>query len=288
MNNFFYKLMALLMLVAAVPSVATAQNTPGWLPTGNERWIFQHGQTELLSGGLVLDTNWGRSLAPQFVILPLYSSEPGVAPLTARQIETLHQADIRVVCSIVAGYWDRNAPDSGAFTPAMIGRPVWGGEDRRWLDVRNTGVRKLMAARIAHAASIGCDAVDLSYHQLWYQNTGFFITYGDQLAFNRFLADTAHTNGLAVALHNTTQQINDLVGWFDFAIAEGCLEAGECLTYAPFLALGKPVFHIEYEAMTWEMHVCNAGRDLGFNTIIKTRGGDVRQAIRNDQSARAC
>jgi hypothetical protein len=32
--------------------------------------------------------------------------------------------------------------------------------------------------------------------------------------------------------------------------------------------------------MTFEMHVCNAGRDLGFNTIIKDRPQDTR--------ARAC
>ncbi len=162
----------------------------------------------------------------------------------------------------------------------MIGRPVWGDYSHRWVDIRNTGVRDLMASRIELAASIGCDAVDVSYLELWYQNTGFFITYGDQLSFNRFLADTAHGIGLAIALHNTSQQINDLVGWFDFAIVEGCLEAGECVLYAPFQALGKPVFHVEYTGMTYEMHVCNAARDLRFNSIIKER--------EHDRNARAC
>ncbi len=288
-RSWLYNLLVIILLATAIPVDAGAQATPGWRPTGDERWIYQNYATQLDPRGLRLDTDSNRSLVPRFVILPLHSGEPSVPPLTARQIDALHEEDIRVVCGIVAGYWDRSAPDSRAFTPAMIGKSVWGDDGRRWLDVRNTGVRQLMAERIAHADAIGCDAVDVSYLELWYQNTGFFITYGDQLAFNRFLADSAHALGLAIALHNTTQQINDLVGWFDFVIAEGCLEAGDCLLYTPFLELGKPVFHIEYEPMTWEMHVCNAGRDLGFNTIIKARGGDnSRQVLENDQRARAC
>lgn len=273
--------MLLLTIVASsFPQIVSAQEVTGWEPAGNERWIFQNYETTLANGGLILDTDWNRALTPGFVVIPLYSSDPDVDPLSTKDIDRYHEQNIRVVCSVVAGYWDRNAPDSIDFSPSMIGRSVWGDADRRWLDVRNTGVRDLIATRIAVAASIGCDAIDASYLELWYQNTGFFITYGDQLAFNRFLADAAHALGLAIALHNTTQQINDLVGWYDFAIAEGCLEAGECKLYAPFQALGKPVFHVEYVGMTYEMHVCRAGRDLGFNTIIKDRS--------EDQNARAC
>jgi hypothetical protein len=280
LKTWFSTLVILSLLISAVPPAASAQSNLRWLPDGNERWMFQNYQAQLQQGGLVLDSNWNRGIVPAFAVLPLYSSERNVPPLSARQIDALHEENVRVVCSIVAGYWDRTAPDADLFTPPMVGRPVWGDMNRRWLDVRNTGVRDLMAARIGYAASIGCDAVDVSYLELWYQNTGFFITYGDQLAFNRFLADTAHANGLAVSLHNTTQQIPDLVGWFDFAIVEGCLETGDCLLYTPFLELGKPVFHVEYIGMTQEMHVCNAGRDLGFNSIIKDRAEDTR--------ARAC
>jgi hypothetical protein len=280
LKTWLLKLLVLTLLVSAAPSLGVAQNNLRWLPDGNERWMFQNYQSQLQPGGLVLDSNWNRALTPEFAVLPLYSSDPNVPPLSSRQIQALQDDNVRVVCSIVAGYWDRNAPDASEFTPPMIGRSVWGDANRRWIDVRNTGVRDLMAARIVQAAAIGCDAVDVSYLELWYQSTGFFITYGDQLAFNRFLADTAHANGLAVALHNTTQQIPDLVGWFDFAIVEGCLETGDCLLYTPFLELGKPVFHVEYIGMTFEMHVCNAGRDLGFNTIIKDRPQDTR--------ARAC
>jgi hypothetical protein len=279
LNTWLTKLLIVVLLVAAMPAVAEAQSGERWVPKNGQRWMFQNYETTLQPAGLVLDTD-GTALVPEFVVIPLYSSDPDVEPLTEKQIAGFHERNIRVVCSVVAGYWDRNAPDSDAFAPAMIGRSVWGDDDRRWVDVRNSGVRDLMAARIARAASIGCDAIDASYLELWYQNTGFFITYGDQLAFNRYLADSAHAVGVAIALHNTSQQIHDLVGWYDFAIVEGCLEAGECMRYTPFQALGKPVFHVEYTGMTAEMHVCNAGRDLGFNTLIKDRAVD--------SSARAC
>jgi hypothetical protein len=31
-----------------------------------------------------------------------------------------------------------------------------------------------------------------------------------------------------------------------FSVNEQCVEYGECETFAPFIAAGKPVFHIEY------------------------------------------
>lgn len=235
--------MLLLAIVASsFPQIVSAQEVTGWEPTGNERWIFQNYETTLTRGGLILDTDWNRALVPGFVVIPLYSSDPDVDPLTTKDIDRYHEQNIRVVCSVVAGYWDRNAPDSTNFTPSMIGRSVWGDADRRWLDVRNTGVRDLIATRIAVAASIGCDAIDASYLELWYQNTGFFITYGDQLAFNRFLADSAHALGLAIALHNTTQQINDLVGWYDFAIAEGCSKPASASSTPPSRRSANPSF----------------------------------------------
>jgi len=293
LNHVFRSLVVavlLLLPVAAAPLPAPAQGTP-WIPRGDELWILQTYKTDLAtSEGLVADSNWGKELQPQFVVVPLYSGDTSVPPLSAKQVASYHNQGIRVVCTIAFGYWDRSTPDSEQFSPSMIGRSVWGDADRRWLDIRNTGVRSLMDARMGHAAEIGCDAIDATYMELWYQTTGFFITYGDQLAYNRFLADSAHAHGLSIGLHNTTQQIADLVGWYDFAIAENCLEAAECGIYTPFKELDKPVFQLEYDAISSEIHICNAGRDFGYNTIIKTRNLNLFYPNRFeiDTFARAC
>ncbi len=66
--------------------------------------------------------------------------------------------------------------------------------------------------------------------------TGFKLTYADQVSYNKFLATTAHSYGLAAGLKNDVDQIKDLVGSFDFAINEQCNLYKECGTYAPFKA----------------------------------------------------
>jgi hypothetical protein len=295
LSHVVRSLFAAVILLLAAAGPLPAQETPYWTPQGNELWMFQTYQTELATEkGLVADSTWSTELygQVQMVILPLYSGDSGVKPLTPEQITSYHDRGVRVICTVVGGYWDRAAPDSDRFSPSMIGRSVWGDANRRWLDIRNTGVRSLMDDRFAHAAEIGCDGIDATYLELWYQNTGFFITYGDQLAYNRYLADTAHAHGLSIGLHNTTQQIADLAGWYDFAIAEGCLESADCGAYTPFKALDKPVFHVEYDRISSEIHICNAGRDFGYNTIIKTYRGDRNSFLPEnrdpDTFARAC
>ncbi len=66
--------------------------------------------------------------------------------------------------------------------------------------------------------------------------TGFPLKYADQIAYNKFLADTAHSMGLAAGLKNDVDQLGDLVASFDFAINEQCNMYSECGTYAPFKA----------------------------------------------------
>jgi hypothetical protein len=180
-----------------------------------------------------------------------------------------------VVCSINAGYWDSQLPDADQFTPSMKGNDVWSDAGRRWADIRNTGVRRLMEARIAHAREIGCIGIDANYIELWYQDTGFYISYGDQINFSRWLADTAHNYGLSIGLHSAPYQLSDLVGWYDFGIADNCLDSGDCEAYTPFISAGKPVFDIEYNKMSSEVDICHASRELGFNTIIKGYGDDT-------------
>jgi hypothetical protein len=53
---------------------------------------------------------------------------------------------------------------------------------------------------------------------------------------------------LSIALKNDLDQLNDLVGDFDFAVNEQCHEFNECGGYQVFIASGKPVFNAEYAA----------------------------------------
>ena len=103
-----------------------------------------------------------------------------------------------------------------------------------------------MKVRMEQAAQKGCDAVDPDNVDGYSNNTGFALSYNDQLAYNTALAEIAHGLGLAISLKNNVDQIKDLVSHFDFAVNEECFQYGECDLLKPFVDSGKAVFGIEY------------------------------------------
>jgi hypothetical protein len=52
--------------------------------------------------------------------------------------------------------------------------------------------------------------------------------------------------GMKIGLKNSLDIMNNLESVMDFAVNEQCAALGECSVYNRFLALNKPVFHIEY------------------------------------------
>ena len=188
-------------------------------------------------------------------------------------ITELHVSGRIVSCYFSAGSWEDWRSDAAEFPDATIGRRLDGWPGERWLDVRDPTVRGLLIARIDRAAARGCDAIDPDNVDGFANNTGFDLTYADQVDFDRFLADAAHTRGLSVGLKNDLDQLEDLVDWFDWGLNEQCAAYDECDRLEVFTGAGKAVFNVEYvddmadaEALGGE--VCGAGPDL--DTLIKT------------------
>ena len=116
-------------------------------------------------------------------------------------------------------------------------------------------------------------AIELAGFGLPINDTGFDLTFSDQLAFNRFLADEAHGRGLAVALKNDLEQIPDLVEYFDFSVNEQCHEFEECDLLLPFVQAGKPVFNAEYASRFVQdskqrQQLCQQALTLGLRTLV--------------------
>jgi len=86
----------------------------------------------------------------------------------------------------------------------------------------------------------GFDAVDFDNVDGYTNDTGFPLTYADQLEFNAGLANAAHDHGLSVALKNGLDQIVDLLPYFDFEINEQCQQYQECDLLLPFVQAGRP------------------------------------------------
>ena len=187
---------------------------------------------------------------------------------SAATVQMLHQRGIRVICYLSAGTWEPYRPDSASFSQELMGGPVAGWPDERWLDIRRLdALRPLMAARLDLCRDKAFDGVEPDWLDNHTQDTGFPLTAADQLRFNRMLADLAHERGLAIGLKNDLGQADELAGLFDFSVVEQCAEFDECHALQPFLDRAKPVFHAEYHLERDEF--CPLARRLGLSSIRK-------------------
>ena len=172
---------SLLALMAGIlqPLGARAQASY-WIPPKDTVWQLQWSNAAI-TGSV--------QSAIKMAIIPLYTTDPNKPNAPRDQIVDLHKQNIKAVCSLPAGVVNIvNDPDRSGFTQRMWGKGASYWQDQRWLDVRNTGVRKLIEARIVYAISLGCDAIEVQWVDGYIQDTGLPITYGDQLAYNRWLA----------------------------------------------------------------------------------------------------
>ncbi len=166
---------------------------------------------------------------------------------TIPQVADIHAKPAKAICYIDAGSWENWRPDAKNYPKRVLGKPLAGWPGERWLDIRRINkIGPIIGARVNDCAAKGFDAVDFDNVDGYQNHTGFPLTRGDQLRFNRLLAELGHNAGLAVGLKNDLGQIHSLVGDFDFAVNEQCVQYHECSRLKPFIDAGKAVFNIEY------------------------------------------
>lgn len=97
---------------------------------------------------------------------------------------------------------------------------------------------------------------------------------GDQLVYNKFIANEARKRGLSVGLKNDLNQIVELEPYFDFSINEQCNIYNECDKLTPFIEANKPIFNIEYHKKYIENNnnerdnLCSDTKALKIQTLI--------------------
>jgi hypothetical protein len=101
------------------------------------------------------------------------------------------------------------------------------------------------------------------------QKSGFNITAADQLAYNKWIADTAHSLNLAVGLKNDLNQVAALEPSFDFAVNEQCYYYGECDLLKPFAKAGKAVLQVEYTVKGTFAKMCASAKAANRSLILK-------------------
>lgn len=186
---------------------------------------------------------------------------------TASVVTSLHNAGRIVICYIDAGTWENWRPDANKFPNLVKGKNNgWPGE--KWLDIRQIAILgPIMQARMDLCKSKGFDGVEFDNVDGYSNNTGFPLTYNDQLNYNTWLANQAHTRGLSVALKNDLGQVNDLLPYFDWALDEQCFQYTECGKLQPFINAGKAVMEVEYNLAPASF--CPKANSLNFNSLKK-------------------
>ena len=201
----------------------------------------------------------------------LYDIDLFDVPITT--IQELKSQDKKVICYFSAGSYEDFRDDAGQFSAAILGEPLDGFPDERWLDIASNNAREMVLSRLDVAKNKGYDGVEPDNVDRYVNASGFDLDADAQLAFNRFIANEAHARGLSVGLKNDLDQVPELVDYFDFMVNEQCHEFDECETLQPFIDAAKPVFNAEYadsfvDDDNQRNSMCEDANSRGFATLV--------------------
>ncbi len=194
----------------------------------------------------------------------------------AATVAELHAQGARVICYVSAGSWEEWRADADQFPLEVLGNDYEGWPGERWLDIRQIELlAPVMRARLDTCRDKGFDGVEPDNIDAYTNDTGFSLTYEDQLAYNIWFANEAHARGLSIGLKNDDEQVSDLLPYFDWALTEDCFDDGWCENVRPFVAAGKAVFAAEYtdrmDAAYFDAQICPQAAALDFSVILKDR-----------------
>jgi hypothetical protein len=178
--------------------------------------------------------------------------------------------DIKVLCYVDVGSWEKSRSDAAQFPAAVLGNALVGWPDEKWLDVRQQSVLlPLMKNRLVDwCVKKGFDAVEPDNLDGFNNNPGFPFTHDDNIAYDLAIADMAHSLGLSIGLKNMPSDAVAMEPHYDWALDEQCFQYAECDAFAQsFLAKGKAVWNVEYSmapdcAKANAMHMNSEQRDL--------------------------
>lgn len=170
------------------------------------------------------------------------------ANTSAEVVNRLKQQGRRLICYVSVGSAESFRADIGVLPAEVIGTPLAGWPNERWLDIRRLDVlRPWIERRLDVCRDKGFDAVEPDNVDGYQNSSGFPLSAADQLKFNRFVFAAAHERGLGVALKNDLSQAAALEPDVDFAINEQCAQYGECESLRVIRDQGKAVLHVEYD-----------------------------------------
>ncbi len=228
-----------------------------WKPFAGLTWQWQIGNDDI-------DT----SIDAEVYDIDLYADQA--------VIDELHAQGRKVICYISVGSYEDWRPDKDQFPAEVLGKDYEGWSGEKWLDIRRIDLlAPIMLTRLDLCKSKGFDGVEPDNMEIYTNETGFPLTYDDQLKYALWLAEEAHKRGLAIGQKNAPDQVHDLVDMYDFAITEDALYYNWAEDMLPYIQANQPVFAAEYTDLPGDFQsFCRKSKELGFSTILKHRGLD--------------
>ena len=134
-----------------------------WIPAVNTSWQWQ------------LTSPVDQSVDAVMYDIDLFDNETSV-------VASLHSQGRRVVCYISVGSWENWRPDANQFPASVIGNDYEGWSGEKWLDIRQIDLlAPIMRARLDQCKAKGFDAIEPDNIDGYTNDTGFPLTYQDQL-----------------------------------------------------------------------------------------------------------
>ena len=192
--------------------------------------------------------------------------------ISAEDVAALKARGVRPYCYVSVGTWEPWRDDATQFPKEVVGPPVPGWEDEKFLDVRRIDVLvPLMMARFIRCRDKGFLGVEPDNMDAFeYEESGFPLSREDELRYILALRDVADVLGLELGQKNAPELVPDLVGKLDFLLVEQCFEFNFCQELTPYVLAGKDVLAVEYESSLQDWtKVCARARQLGIRLLIK-------------------
>ncbi|KAJ3185798.1 hypothetical protein HDU85_001166 [Gaertneriomyces sp. JEL0708] len=224
------------------------------------------------------------AIPPSLYDAPIQMIDLDLFDTPASTISQFRSKNIKVICYFSAGSFENWRPDQSDFKSDMYGKAMEGWDGEWWLDIRKQSVKDVMTKRLDMAKQKGCDGVEPDNVDGYINDTGLPLTATEQLAYNRFLAQEAHSRSLSIGLKNDLDQLTELVGDFDWLLNEECVEFNECQKLTTFINANKAVFGVSYvdesksnaltEKKSEVTSMCNGPKTIGANYLVANRDLD--------------
>ena len=160
---------------------------------------------------------------------------------TINEIQKWKKDGYIVTAYLSIGSWENWRPDKDEFPKETIGKVYDGWAGEKWLNASVwTLLKPVMTKRINMIKSKGFAGFELDNTELYLHDPK--ATYADGLAYNSWIADTAHKLGLMVFWKNSLDMIKDIIDKFDAIINEEAIHYNETDKLKPFYDKNKPVW----------------------------------------------